>query len=183
MKKTTAFGRKLKRSPARPHPLIIAVVRSQIRRSIEQLTTSASLHGMIGENPAMVANQAGRLCFIVCHAASACGYAYWPEVSILRGLAESLGDIVASPSSLERLRGSINSGIAAAQRLLPKLDDFALAMGSLELDTMLTAGQGMGTSDIEKILRQQPAVEILAGKRAAHDVEIITDALDLAGQS
>lgn len=151
-RKTTAHGRKLKRIQTRPHPLIIAAVRSQIRASIEQLTTSASLHGMIGENPAMVANQAGRLCFIVCHAASACGYADAPEVSILRGTAESLGDIVACPDSLERLRGSINSGIAAALRLLPRLDDFALAMGSLELDALLVAGEGMGTSDIERVL-------------------------------
>lgn len=155
MKKSTAHGRKLKRNPARPHPLVIAAVRSQVRKSIEQLTTSASLHGMIGDNPAMVANQAGRLCFVVCHAASACGYADAPEVSILRGTAESLGDIVACPASLERLRGSINSGIAAAQRLLPKLDDFALAMGSLELDALLAAGQGMGTGDIERALVAQ----------------------------
>lgn len=155
-RKTTTHGRKLKQGALRPHPLIIAAVRSQVRKSIEQLTTSASLHGMIGENPAMVANQAGRLCFVVCHAAQACGYADAPEVSILRGTAESLGDIVASPQSLDRLRGSINSGIAAAQRLLPRLDDFALAMGGLELDALLAAGQGMGTSDIERVLTKQP---------------------------
>lgn len=156
MKKTTAYARKLKHTAPRLNPLIVGAVRSQVSRSITELATSAGLHGMIGDNTPMLLNQAGRLCFIVCHAASACGFSESPEVRILRGTAESLGDVNANPESLHRLRGSINSGVVAAQRILPKLDEFALAMASLELDAMLAAGRGMGTHDIERALTKNP---------------------------
>lgn len=156
MKKTTAYARKRKHTAPRLNPLVVSAVRSQVSRSITELATSAGLHGMIGDNIPNLLNQAGRLCFIACHAASACGFSEAPEVRILRGTAESLGDVNANPESLERLRGSINSGIAAAQRLLPQLDDFALAMASLELDALLAAGRGMGTRDIELALTKKP---------------------------
>ena len=103
----------------------------------------------------MVANMAGRLVYIVCHAAGVHGLGETPEARILAGTANALADLAESPASLEAQRGAVISGLAAIDRLMPELSTWALAAGALQLDQLLASTAGMGTADIRRALKRQ----------------------------
>ena len=136
-------------------PVVEAVVRQSIERKIERLRTGSAIHAYTGANAAMVANLAGRLVYIVCHAAGVHGLGETPEARILAGTANALADIAETPAELERQRGAVIAGLQAIDRLMPKLHTFSLAAGSMELDNLLHTANGMSTADVRRALGMQ----------------------------
>ena len=163
MRKTSTYARKRRATSAwdrerhrHVNPikeaLIVAVIRSRIEADIQRLRTAVGLQAYIGEDAARVANMAGRLVYIVCHAAGLHGLGETPEARILAGTANALADIAETPAELERQRGAVIAGLQAIDRLMPKLHTFSIAAGSLELDNLLNTANGMGTADVRRAL-------------------------------
>ena len=162
MKKTTAYARKRAHQSAFDrqrhndiNPVKEAVIRSRIEADIQRLRTDASLQAYMGGDAARIANMAGRLVYVVCHAAGHHGLGETPEARILAGTANALAELAESPASLERQRGAVISGLAAIDRLMPELSTWALAAGALQLDQLLASTAGMGTADIRRALKQE----------------------------
>ncbi len=159
MRKTTAYARKRARQCAFDknrheviNPVTEAVIRSRIEADIQRLRTDTGLQAYMGDDAARVANMAGRLVYIVCHAAGVHGLGETPEARILAGTANALADIAETPASMEAQRGAVISGLAAIDRLMPELSTWALAAGALQLDQLLASTQGMGTADVRRAL-------------------------------
>ena len=159
MRKTSAYARKRARQCAFDknrheviNPVTEAVIRSRIEEDIQRLRTAVGLQAYIGEDAARVADMAGRLVYIVCHAAGVHGMDETPEARILAGTANALADIAETPAELDRQRGAVIAGLQAIDRLMPKLHTFSLAAGSMELDNLLPSANGMGTADVRKAL-------------------------------
>ena len=165
MKKTTAYSRKRAHQDAWQrtrheayNPVTEAVVRRRIEGDIQRLRTEAGLQTYIGGGAARIANTAGRLVYVVFHAAGHHGLGETPEARILAGTANALAELAESPASLERQRGAIISGLAAIDRLMPELSTWALAAGALQLDQLLASTQGMGTADVRRALKRQEEI-------------------------
>ena len=159
MKKTTTYARKRAHQGAfdkRRHevinPVTEAVIRSRIEADIQRLRTDTGLQAYMGDDAARIANMAGRLVYVVCHAAGHHGLGETPEARILAGTANALAEIAESPASLEVQRGAIISGLAAIDRLMPSLSTWALAEGAMNLDQLLASTSGMGTADVRRAL-------------------------------
>ena len=165
MKKTTTYARKLSRQDAWQrtrheacNTVTEAVVRQRIEGDIQRLRTEAGLQTYMGGDAVRIANMAGRLVYVVCHAAGHHGLGETPEARILAGTANALADIAESPASLERQRGAVISGLAAIDRLMPQLSTWALAAGALQLDQLLASTVGMGTADVRRALKRQEEI-------------------------
>lgn len=159
MKKTSAYARKRAHQSAFDrqrhndiNPVKEAVIRSRIEADIQRLRTDTGLQAYIGEDAARVANMAGRLVYITCYAAAVHQLEDTPEARILAGTANALGDIAGTPAELERQRGAVIAGLAAIDRLMPKLDAISLAEGSLQIDSLLLRSKDMSTADVRKAL-------------------------------
>ena len=159
MKKTSAYARKRAHQSAwqrvrhkSVNPVVEAVIRANIEADIDRLRTGAELHAYTGANAPALANLAGRLVYIVCHAAREHGLGETPEARIMAGMANALADLAERPDGMEKQRGAIQSGLAAIDRLMPQLGTWSLAAGALELDEILAQTGGMGTSDVRRAL-------------------------------
>lgn len=148
-RKTTPYARKRAHADAWErqrhksiNPVTEAVMRQRIASDIDRLRTGAQLHAYTGADAPVLANLAGRLVFIVCHAAHVHGLGNSPEARILAGTANALGDLAQDHESIEKQRATIISGLAAIDRLLPSLHTLSLAGGALELERMLDSGAG-----------------------------------------
>ncbi len=146
MRKTSTYARK--RRATSKEALIVA----GIREDVERLRTGAALHAYTGANAHALANLAGRLVYVTCHAARLHGLGESPEARILAGTANALADLAQDPKSIEAQRGAIVSGLAAIDRLMPSLHPLSMAAGALELDQLLAQTGSMGTSDVRKAL-------------------------------
>lgn len=162
-KKTTAYARKRAHHDAWQrvrhkaiNPVTEAVVRSNIKADIERLRTGAQLHAFIGDDGRALADLAGRLIYIMCHAARVHGLEHTPEARILAGTANALGDLAQGDAGMEACRGTIISGLAAIDRLMPQVNTLSLAAGALELDALLESGAGLGTDDVQRVLGAKP---------------------------
>ena len=162
MRKTSTYARKRRATSAwdrgrHQHVNLVkeALIVAGIREDVERLRTGAALHAYTGANAQALANLAGRLVYITCHAARLHGLGETPEARILAGTANALADIAETPAELERQRGAVIAGLQAIDRLMPKLHTFSLAAGSLELDNLLTTASGMGTADVRRALGMQ----------------------------
>ena len=162
MRKTSTYTRKRRATSAwdrerhqHVNPDKEAYIVAGIREDVERLRTRAALHAYTGANAQALANLAGRLVYIVCHAAGVHGLGETPEARILAGTANALADIAETPAELERQRGAVIAGLQAIDRLMPKLHTFSIAAGSLELDNLLTTASGMGTADVRRALGMQ----------------------------
>lgn len=136
-----------------------ALVRARIMDEVRQLRTRAGLHAYIGADAAQLADSMGRLVYTVAHAAGLHGLGDTPDASILRGCANALADVAATPAALDQQRNAITSGLAAIERLLPQLHEFSLAAGALELDRLLQFGH-MGTASVDAALRPRAVVAV-----------------------
>ena len=134
------------------------MVRQRIEGDIQRLRTEAGLQTYMGGDAARIANMAGRLVYVVCHAAGHHGLGETPEARILAGTANALAELAESPASLERQRGAVISGLAAIDRLMPELSTWALAAGALQLDQLLASTAGMGTADVRRALKRQEEI-------------------------
>ena len=140
-----------RRFPAHRNPVAAAILRAGIRRDVADLKTTAELQAWTGADASKLVNSAGRMMWMVAGAAVACGVSDdSPDVRIIRGMGEALGDLNAD-GRLEHHRPAIQSGLLAIERLLPKCSDWALGTAALKLDELLKAGKGMGTADLNKL--------------------------------
>ena len=162
MRKTSTYTRKRRATSAwdrerhrHVNPIKEALIVAGIREDVERLRTGAALHAYTGANAQALANLAGRLVYIACHAAGVHGLGETPEARILAGTANALADIAETPAELERQRGAVIAGLQAIDRLMPKLHTFSIAAGSLELDNLLHTANGMGTADVRRALGMQ----------------------------
>lgn len=130
----------------------IATIRAKLTAELQRLTRSAGLHAYTGHDHDKLVNDSGRLIYITAFACGAMEVGDTPDTRILRGASEALGDIVACPAELERQRGAIISGLAAAARLMPDLPDWALGAGLVHLEQLLASTAGMGTADVRAAL-------------------------------
>ncbi len=146
-----AKGRKSSK-PLSINPLVKAVVRAHIESDINRLRTLAGIHAYTGNDAEKLANLAGRIAFIVCFAAARHGLENTPEASILAGTANALGELAESPEQIERQRGSIVSGLAAIDRLMPLLSVWSLADGQLELQRIIATTNELRTNDVRRAL-------------------------------
>lgn len=138
------------------HPVAVALMRKSIRDDVTRLERNAQLHALTGAHAANLVNLAGRLAFIVAHAAGACKVdPDHPDVRILCGMSEALADLAADLRTIERHRPAILSGCAAISRLLPSCNDWSLGLAAAELDRLLASGKGMGTADLREALGMQ----------------------------
>ena len=143
---------KRRKYPAHRNPVAAAILRAGIRRDVAELKTSAELHAWTGSDAARLVNSAGRMMWIVAGSAVACGEPDdSPDIRIIRGMGEALGDLNAD-GRLEFHRPTIQSGLMAIERPLPKCSDWALGTAALKLDELLKTGQGMGTADLRAML-------------------------------
>ncbi len=72
MRKTSAYARKRAHQGAfdrKRHEVINPVTVAGIREDVERLRTGAALHAYTGANAQALANLAGRLVYVTCHAA------------------------------------------------------------------------------------------------------------------
>ena len=159
MRKTTSYARKRARQCAFDknrheviNPVTEAVIRSRIEADIQRLRTAVGLQAYMGDDAARVANMAGRLVYIVCHAAGVHGLGETPEARILAGTANALADIANTPEELDRQRGAVIAGISAIDRLMPKLHTLSLAAGAMELDRLINTTEGMGPKEVRQAL-------------------------------
>ena len=159
MKKTTTYARKRSHQDAWQrtrheacNPVTEAVVRHRIEGDIQRLRTEAGLQPYMGGDAARIANMAGRLVYVVCHAAGHHGLGETPEARILAGTANALADIAETPAELERQRGAVIAGLSAIDRLMPKLDTLSLAAGAMELDRLVNNTEGMGPKEVRQAL-------------------------------
>lgn len=133
-----------------------ALVKRDILATIATLRTTMGLQAYMGQDVSAIAHSAGRLFFIVAHAANAAGYGNSPEGSIILGAASALGDVVEIPGRLEQQRGAIISGLAAVDRLLPKLTALQLADGAFAFEGLLKDTAELRTTDLQKLLPGTP---------------------------
>lgn len=150
MKKTTTYARKRAVQERQAQHVTLATL---IKADLQSLQTDAGIHTWTGDNGAKMVNLSGRLCFITAYAAKASGFAVdHPDIRIVRGMASALGDMAADLDGIERYRASLQSGLAAINRLLPLCDLMEVVQGSLKLDSMLATNRGMGTADVYEAL-------------------------------
>ena len=145
----------MKKKPRIPKPIRnpvgLAMVRATIRRDVAELKTTAELQAWNGADAPRLVNSAGRMTWMVASAAVAGGVnVESPDIRIVRGLGEALGDLAAD-GRLEYHRPTIQSGLLAIERLLPMCTDMHLARAAVELDEMLSTTAGMGTSDLRAL--------------------------------
>lgn len=137
------------RHPPNPHhtwrnPVTAAILKSQIQRDLRSLQTDAMLHALIGANDPVLIDNAGRLAYITADAARACHIPNdEPDLRILHGAARALAELAANAGDRQQHRQSITSGLAAAQRLLPRCSVWAIGTAALRLDQLLAGPDGL----------------------------------------
>lgn len=146
----------MKRRSTTLSPVAKALIKRDILATIATLRTTMGLQAYMGQDVSAIAHSAGRLFFIVAHAANAAGYGNSPEGSIILGAASALGDVVETPERLEQQRGAITSGLAAVDRLLPKLTAWQLADGAFAFERILKDTADLRTTDLQKLLLGTP---------------------------
>lgn len=144
------------RNRGRINPVTVSVLRQSIQRDLQALRLAAGLHTWAGDNAADTLNNAGRLLWIVMHAAIAGGMATdAPDIRILQGMGNALGDMRERGDRLDVHRTAIQSGLLAVDRLIPYCTEMRLAFAAAELDTMIQSARGLGTADLQRLLEPQ----------------------------
>lgn len=124
-----------------------------VQRDVRGLQIDAGLHCWTGNNASTMVNSCGRLLYIVAFAATDAGVSHdHPDLRIMRGMSEALGDLADDLHAIERHRSSIQSGLGAIDRLLPLCTLGALLEGSYELEQRLNSVRGMGTQDVRELI-------------------------------
>lgn len=154
MRKLSPYGRKLlQRQQAQDRQQAERDFFAAVQRDVRGLQIDAGLHCWTGNNAGTMVNICGRLLYIVAFAANAAGVSPdHPDMRIMRGMSEALGDLADDLDAIERHRASIQSGLAAIDRLMPLCSLAALLEGSYELELRLNSVRGMGTNDVRELI-------------------------------
>lgn len=146
MRKSTPYGRKLAK---RRQEMVEAHVRDQILSDVRSLALDASIHAWNGEDPKPMINKAGRVLYLVAFAADQAGIdAEHPDMRILRGTAGALEAFSTDQEHVDRYRQSLQSGLAAINRLLPHCNDMHLLLGAAALENKLDLMSGKTTAQV-----------------------------------
>ena len=133
-----------------------AAIEKELRSSLSELKTGAELQSLFGNNPEHLVRQAGILVFSVARACELHQIAADdPDIRIIRGLAGSLEDLALHLDRLEFHRASIQSGLAAVERLIGRVSIFAVGHGMLDCKAVI-ADRGFGAQDIHQMLGAAP---------------------------
>lgn len=121
----------------------------------KQQAVSGRIHALIGDDSDKLVNGAGRIFYVVlgaCADAQVAIGAEDPDVRILRGSVNALGEQAGEPEISQQRRGAIVSGLQACDRLVPKLTQRALADAALDLQVRLAVGE-VKFRDFEQLVR------------------------------
>lgn len=130
------------------NPVTQAIIRKQIRASIAILRTDAELQALAGDSAARLVRDTGMLLYAVSSAIELCRIpAEHPDVRVLRGTTQAVGELAEHLGRLELHRPAIISGLAAMERLIPFLAVEALGAGLMECDERIRS-TGFGTKEI-----------------------------------
>jgi hypothetical protein len=136
------------------NPITRSIIKSQVETTLATLKTAAEMQALIGDAAQKLVLDSGMLLFAVANACETCRIDETePDVRILRGMAGSLELLARFPATLEDHRPTIQSGLNAIERLIPRLDIFAIGNGFLTCDERVKA-EGFGADDINSMLRR-----------------------------
>jgi hypothetical protein len=114
------------------------VARAMIVQQWKQGAVTGRIHALIGDDPKLLVKGAGRVFFVVLGACAACGIDQGePDVRILMGAVNAVHEQVDEPRITDLRRASIVSGLAACERLLPRLTQRALADAAIQMEVRL----------------------------------------------
>jgi ribonuclease D len=147
MKKITTYARKCARQRNEEAKRLVI---SKILADVADIQLRANIHCLTGNDAVNLADRAGRVCFIAAKASEGIQDKASIDVDarILRGMAQALADIVQIEATLENFRAAIQSGMAAAERILAKCGQEAIAAAAVELELLLN-GNGLWTRHID----------------------------------
>ena len=144
--------KKPRREKLYSNPVAQSVTRKKVMDSLKRIKMDAELQAYAGGRVAEMVSDACMLLFAVAFAWHIVGVkADSPDARIMRGMANALADLAAHPNQIEIHRPSIQSGLAAIERVLPSLDPLAIGVGMVECKNLI-AGNGIGTQDIHNLL-------------------------------
>ena len=130
------------------NPVTQAIIRKQIWESIAILRTDAELQALAGDSAACLVRDTGMLLYAVASAIELCRIpAEHPDVRVLRGTTQAIGELAEHLGRLELHRPAILSGLAAMERLIPFLAVEALGAGLMECDERIKSA-GFWTKEI-----------------------------------
>lgn len=134
------------------NPITKSIIKRQVETTLATLKQDAELQALMGDASARLVRDSGMLLFAVANACQTCRISESePDVRILRGMAGALEQLARFPATLDDHRPSIQSGLDAIERLIPRLDIFAIGNGFLTCDAAVKA-HGFGATDIHQML-------------------------------
>ena len=127
-------------------------IERELKKDLAELKTGAELQSFFGDDPGKLVQQAGILLFSVARSCEMHKIGKDdPDVRIIRGMAGALEDLSSHLGRLEVHRASIQSGLAAIERLIARVSIFAIGHGMLDCKAVIAA-RGFGAADIHKML-------------------------------
>lgn len=127
------------------------IERAYFAKQWQEEAVTANLHALIGGDPKVMVNTAGRVLFIVMGASVRQGLDLdLPEIRIMRGAIGAAHDQVGEDDIPEARRASIVSGLEAADRLMPSIARTHLIDAAIALELMLRR-QDVRLSDFEAL--------------------------------
>lgn len=125
------------------NPWVKAQLQRQVEATLAEIRQAADWEVWArAKNPVELIHRGTQVLWIVDQAAIACRLpADLPELRIIAGAARALAEIAERPVLVEANRASIQSGMAAADRLWPQLSVWALAEAEMRYhETVVTRG-------------------------------------------
>ena len=123
-----------KRSRRKPVTGLSPVHKAEIRRTWQAGIDKASLHAFIGEDPRALMRQAGSIVYTVVTACEDAGIdGNDPDVCMVHDAAKALLEQSSKMHIEETLRKLIVDGLAACERLQPRLNPASLYRATLEV--------------------------------------------------
>ena len=146
----------------RRRPGLSLIERALIERDWHATAVVAQIHALIGDDSDRMVGAAGRMLYVVLGAAIAEEVdPEQPEIRIIRGAVNAVHDQAGESDIPVTRRASIESGLLAAERLVPHFARRSLIDSACELELKLRR-QHLHTSDFEALLAEiagpQPAL-------------------------
>lgn len=136
----------------RREPKLSLLERAVIEKQWHSTTVTARIHTLIGNSSEGMVNAAGRVFFVVLGAAVAeHSDAEQVDIRIIRGAVNSVFDLAGQEDISDERRASIDSGLRAAERLVPTFARRSLTDSACELELKLR-GHHVHMSDFAAVL-------------------------------
>ncbi len=140
-------------------PWVKAQMKRQVEETLAEIRKAADWEVWVRErNPIEMIHRGTQVLWIVDQAALACGISLdEPEIRIMAGAVRALTEIAADTSLVEVNRPAIQSGMAAADRLWPRLVIWALAEAEMRYHRKVVA-EGLVLGDFRYFAHLKSAV-------------------------